>query len=203
MRHLRSFPEDTGTVVTEMYNAFAWRKDPTLQTPMVSVNGKQFYLNEFAQVRCGGLVYIRSFFLKGQGILMRVNWVIRNRECHYIDEDVLVVLPITELLRTIPFRSFNEQAGHEYQLSGGMSNFRRIECEQDKLEKLCQPHPIREKAQGQKVINCQLLSTVTIRLGIVPSGGTNMRAGILPWQDYRLKKSTKNIIFILLARPIR
>lgn len=97
MAHLRTMPEDTGKSISEMFNAFKWREDPAVQTPMVSVNGKQFYVEEFAHTRDGATVYIRSFFLKESIAMMKVNRIEPSSGRYYICEDTVVILPISDL----------------------------------------------------------------------------------------------------------
>ncbi|THU78514.1 hypothetical protein K435DRAFT_876543 [Dendrothele bispora CBS 962.96] len=75
--HINFYPEETDGPISDVWQADRWREfDPSDLTPMYSINGKQFYINEVAMLRDNWLV-IPLLWVKRHGEL--------HADCQIID----------------------------------------------------------------------------------------------------------------------
>ncbi|THV06317.1 hypothetical protein K435DRAFT_645468 [Dendrothele bispora CBS 962.96] len=75
--HINFYPEETDGPISEVWQAERWREfDPSQLTPMYSMNGKQFYVNEVAMLQDNRLV-IPLLWVKRHGVLCA--------NCHTVD----------------------------------------------------------------------------------------------------------------------
>ena len=94
--HLHFYPEDSGVVVNEYYQAAHWRTEvaPSKLTPMAVIDGQQYYLYEPCLLRDrSACVPVRWFMRKDQ--LFATAWVLRavtgQHEDHWVAEEYNVV----------------------------------------------------------------------------------------------------------------
>lgn len=81
-KHLTFYPEDAGDSLSEAWQAKRWKDelDSDLTTPMIREHGQDFYINELAVLKSGGVCMPHRWFTRG-GKMFALSWTVKlNQE---------------------------------------------------------------------------------------------------------------------------
>ena len=92
MNHLILYPDDTKDFIEGAWTGTKWKQDPALQTPMIRVNSKDFWVHDFAIVDASSAIRISFFYIEGERIKAYGNHALLDTNMRLHVSDLAVVV---------------------------------------------------------------------------------------------------------------
>ena len=154
MRNLILYPDDTKNFIEGAWTGTKWKEDITLQTPMIRVKCKDYWVQDFAIIDTTSVVRTAYFFIEDNSIkAYGQRALLDSKQNLYVSDEAIVV-------ETDAFVDVIDLVAHPDRLAGGLiqihQNWMAVPLNSNQIQLCLKVHPLKAIASGKRVINIGL-----------------------------------------------